>query len=114
MYAMAKCCGAPRGKTSIPTLSKLKEMLSLSICLQNSKMLLVSVYHSIDNHLINPYNYRESRGFAYERAHVHMLGKSHLLIGLTAGVVFDSVTHVSGHPLTGEARVDVPLLMSKA
>ena len=43
-----------------------------------------------------------------------MLGKSHLLIGLTAGVVFDSVAHVSGRPLTGEARVDVLLLMSKA
>jgi inner membrane protein len=42
-----------------------------------------------------------------------MLGKSHLLIGLTAGVVFDSFTHVSGHPLTGQAEVDVPLIMSK-
>jgi inner membrane protein len=42
-----------------------------------------------------------------------MQGKSHLLIGLTAGVVFDSFTHVSGHPLTGQAEVDVPLIMSK-
>jgi membrane-bound metal-dependent hydrolase YbcI (DUF457 family) len=42
-----------------------------------------------------------------------MLGKSHLLIGLTAGVVFDSITHVSGRPLTGMASVTVPLLMNK-
>ena len=43
-----------------------------------------------------------------------MLGKSHLLIGLTAGVVFDSFTHVSGHPLTGTASVTASLLVSKA
>ena len=43
-----------------------------------------------------------------------MLGKSHLLIGLAAGVAFDSFMHVSGHPLTGTATVTVPLLMSKA
>ena len=43
-----------------------------------------------------------------------MLGKSHLLVGLTAGVVFDSFTHVSGQPLTGAASVTVPLLVSKA
>jgi inner membrane protein len=42
-----------------------------------------------------------------------MLGKSHLLIGLAAGVVFDSFTHVSGGPLTGQASVDVPLVTSK-
>src|SRR5215470_16256566 len=42
-----------------------------------------------------------------------MLGKSHLLIGLAAGVVFDSFTHVSGSPLTGQTSVDVPLVMSK-
>jgi len=49
-----------------------------------------------------------------------MLGKSHLLIGLTAGVVFDSITHVSGHPLnisghslTGTMSVTVPLLLDK-
>ncbi len=43
-----------------------------------------------------------------------MLGKSHLLIGLTAGVVFDSITHVSGLPLTGATSVTVPLLVNKA
>jgi len=43
-----------------------------------------------------------------------MLGKSHLLVGLTAGVVFDSITHVSGHPLIGATTVTVPLLTSKA
>jgi inner membrane protein len=42
-----------------------------------------------------------------------MLGKSHLLIGLAAGVVFDSITHVSGQPLTGMASVTDSLLMSK-
>ena len=42
-----------------------------------------------------------------------MLGKSHLLLGLAAGVVFDSFIHVSGRPLTGQASVDVPLLTSK-
>lgn len=42
-----------------------------------------------------------------------MVGKSHLLIGLTAGVVFDSVTHVSGHPLIGATSVTAPLLISK-
>jgi inner membrane protein len=43
-----------------------------------------------------------------------MLGKSHLLVGLTAGVVFDSITHVSGLPLTGTEHVEISLLMSKA
>jgi inner membrane protein len=43
-----------------------------------------------------------------------MLGKSHLLVGLSAGVVFDSYTHVSGHPLTGTATVTSSLLLSKA
>jgi inner membrane protein len=43
-----------------------------------------------------------------------MLGKSHLLIGLAAGVVFDSYTHVSGAPLTGPGPVPVSLLISKA
>jgi inner membrane protein len=43
-----------------------------------------------------------------------MQGKSHLLIGLAAGVVFDSATHISGAPLTGNSTVTVPLLMSKA
>ena len=42
-----------------------------------------------------------------------MLGKSHLLIGLAAGVVFDSYTHVSGPPLIGQASVDGHLLISK-
>jgi membrane-bound metal-dependent hydrolase YbcI (DUF457 family) len=42
-----------------------------------------------------------------------MLGKSHLLIGLAAGVVFDSITHVSGQPLTGMASVTDSLLVSK-
>lgn len=42
-----------------------------------------------------------------------MLGKSHLLVGLTAGVVFDSFTHVSGHPLTGATTVTTSLLISK-
>jgi inner membrane protein len=48
-----------------------------------------------------------------ERPYVHMQGKSHLLIGLMAGVVLDSFMHVSGRPLTGQESVDVPLVLSK-
>jgi membrane-bound metal-dependent hydrolase YbcI (DUF457 family) len=43
-----------------------------------------------------------------------MLGKSHLLIGLAAGVVFDSYMHVSGLPLTGTTSVTTPVLLNKA
>ncbi|GHO53150.1 MULTISPECIES: metal-dependent hydrolase [Ktedonobacter] len=43
-----------------------------------------------------------------------MEGRSHLLIGLVAGVVFDSVTHISGNALTAGTSVTLPLLVSKA
>ena len=42
-----------------------------------------------------------------------MLGKSHLLVGLAAGVVFDSFFHISGSPLTGQTCIDVSLVVSK-
>lgn len=43
-----------------------------------------------------------------------MLGKSHLLIGLTAGVVLDSVVHLSGPPLTMATAVPLTLIVKKA
>jgi inner membrane protein len=43
-----------------------------------------------------------------------MQGKSHLLVGLTAGVVLDSFAHVSGQPLTVAVPVTLSLLVSKA
>jgi membrane-bound metal-dependent hydrolase YbcI (DUF457 family) len=43
-----------------------------------------------------------------------MVGKSHLLVGLTAGVVLDSVTHVSGPPLIGHTSVSLSLVVNKA
>src|SRR5438132_12477570 len=43
-----------------------------------------------------------------------MLGKSHLLVGLTAGVVLDSFVHLSGPPLTGATAVPLALIIKKA
>lgn len=43
-----------------------------------------------------------------------MEGRSHLLVGLTAGVVFDSFTHLSGDPLTVAKTVTLALLVNKA
>lgn len=43
-----------------------------------------------------------------------MLGKSHLLVGLTAGVVFDSVFHVSGPSLIGTGHISRDLVIDKA
>ena len=43
-----------------------------------------------------------------------MLGKSHLLVGLTAGVVLDSFVHLSGSPLTMSGSVPLSLVVSKA
>jgi inner membrane protein len=43
-----------------------------------------------------------------------MVGRSHLLIGLTAGVVFDSFVHVSGPPLIGTGTVSLNLVIDKA
>ncbi len=43
-----------------------------------------------------------------------MQGKSHLLVGLTAGVVLDSLVHLSGDPLTMAKAVPLVLLMRKA
>ncbi|HLX56297.1 MAG TPA: metal-dependent hydrolase [Ktedonobacteraceae bacterium] len=42
-----------------------------------------------------------------------MLGKSHLLLGLTAGVVLDSFLHISGPPLTMAAAVPLTLIVKK-
>jgi membrane-bound metal-dependent hydrolase YbcI (DUF457 family) len=43
-----------------------------------------------------------------------MLGRSHLLIGLTAGVVLDSLVHISGPPLTSATPVPLELIINKA
>lgn len=43
-----------------------------------------------------------------------MEGRSHLLVGLTAGVVFDSIVHLSGDPLTLAKAVPLVLLVKKA
>ena len=43
-----------------------------------------------------------------------MEGKSHLLVGLTAGVVLDSFVHLSGEPLTMAKAVPLALLADKA
>lgn len=43
-----------------------------------------------------------------------MVGKSHLLVGLTAGVVFDSVAHISGPPLIGTGHITSALVIDKA
>lgn len=42
-----------------------------------------------------------------------MEGRSHLLIGLTAGVVLDSLVHLSGDPLTMAKTVPLALLVNK-
>lgn len=42
-----------------------------------------------------------------------MQGRSHLVIGLTAGVVADSLFHFSGMPLTGAHDVSLNLLVDK-
>jgi inner membrane protein len=43
-----------------------------------------------------------------------MVGRSHLLIGLTAGVVFDSVVHLTGPALTLAPSVPLELVIKKA
>ena len=42
-----------------------------------------------------------------------MEGRSHLLVGLTAGVVFDSFAHLSGSPLTTAKVVTLTLVVKK-
>jgi inner membrane protein len=42
-----------------------------------------------------------------------MEGRSHLLIGLTAGVVLDSVAHITGDPLLAAKGVTIGLLVNK-
>jgi inner membrane protein len=42
-----------------------------------------------------------------------MVGKSHLLVGLTAGVVLDSVAHVSGPSLVGSSHITLATVINK-
>jgi membrane-bound metal-dependent hydrolase YbcI (DUF457 family) len=43
-----------------------------------------------------------------------MVGRSHLLIGLTAGVVLDSMVHIAGPPLITTTAVPLELIIKKA
>ena len=43
-----------------------------------------------------------------------MEGRSHLLVGLTAGVVLDSMVHLTGDPLTTAKGITLALLVRKA
>jgi inner membrane protein len=43
-----------------------------------------------------------------------MEGRSHLLVGLTAGVILDSVVHLTGDPLTMAKYVPLTLIVKKA
>lgn len=43
-----------------------------------------------------------------------MEGRSHLLVGLTAGIVFDSFVHLTGDPLTAAKVVPLALIVKKA
>ncbi|MEO7020633.1 MAG: metal-dependent hydrolase [Ktedonobacteraceae bacterium] len=43
-----------------------------------------------------------------------MLGKSHLLVGLAAGVVLDSVAQISGPHLVGSNHIQFSLVLNKA
>ena len=43
-----------------------------------------------------------------------MEGHSHLLVGLTAGVVLDSFVHLTGDPLTMAKVVPLTLIVNKA
>jgi membrane-bound metal-dependent hydrolase YbcI (DUF457 family) len=42
-----------------------------------------------------------------------MEGRSHLLIGLTAGVVLDSVAHITGDPLLAAKGITIGLIVNK-
>ncbi|HEY0752865.1 MAG TPA: metal-dependent hydrolase [Ktedonobacteraceae bacterium] len=43
-----------------------------------------------------------------------MVGKSHLQVGLTAGVIIDSFLHISGPPLIGTDHISLALVIDKA
>jgi inner membrane protein len=49
-----------------------------------------------------------------EKVFLCMVGKSHLLVGLTAGVVLDSFAHISGPPLIGTGHITIALVIDKA
>lgn len=43
-----------------------------------------------------------------------MVGRSHLQVGLTAGIVLDSFAHISGPPLIGTGHISLALVIDKA
>src|SRR6266700_8279274 len=44
---------------------------------------------------------------------MQMEGRSHLLVGLTAGVVLASVTHITGDPLLASKGITIGILVNK-
>ncbi len=44
---------------------------------------------------------------------MQMEGRSHLLVGLTAGVVLDSVAHITGDPLLAAKGITIGILVNK-
>jgi inner membrane protein len=42
-----------------------------------------------------------------------MVGRSHLQVGLTAGVILDSIMHISGPPLIGTDHITLALVIDK-
>ncbi len=44
---------------------------------------------------------------------MQMEGRSHLLVGLTAGVVLDSVAHITGDPLLAAKGITIGILLNK-
>src|SRR2546425_12576761 len=50
--------------------------------------------------ICSKYPYNGSRPIYVCEEVIYMEGRSHLLVGLTAGVVLDSMVHLTGEPLT--------------
>ena len=68
----------------------------------------------IDVSAVSLYNEASEDGDSHVLKGCTMEGKSHLFIGLTAGVVLDSFVHLSGEPLTMAKPVTLALITSKA
>src|SRR5262249_48715429 len=68
----------------------------------------------IDTCSRSSYNVKHTAILDRERVGTLMEGRSHLLIGLTAGIVLDNFVHLSGDPLTMAKAVPLALLVNKA
>src|SRR5258708_39581277 len=96
-------CGAPPARIFRHTRCALKTDRSWFACPKNKSPL--------DLCSKTPYN-GHTEAFLLEEPH-RMQGRSHLFIGLTAGVVLDSFVHLSGPPLTMATSVPLELLVKK-